>query len=264
MRWMAHAIDTIVDDVLLTIKACSNNGGYGFFGAFDSSGKHYFEGEQITSNWYVKYGLGVLQKYSLLNYWYLSDGRGSSYGIPGGSVSTPPYPSDVGTRAMVAYDMDVGHLWFGVNGTWFNGGNPETGANPIYTQLSGFMVTPMVSVSYSAQIRCFVEPDSWLYAPAGFSPPTERHPLAKLHAFHDIDRGGTLGIAGKVTELNRPGAYRVRLYDQERGTLLASTVATPQGAYAFEGLNEKPKVVVAFDHTNPLRPPAIRDRVVPS
>jgi hypothetical protein len=34
---------------------------------------------------------------------------------------------------MTAFDMDAGKIWWGVNGTWWESGNPTTGANPAYT-----------------------------------------------------------------------------------------------------------------------------------
>ena len=33
----------------------------------------------------------------------------------------------------LAYDVDTGNVWHGVNGTWHNSGDPATGANPTYT-----------------------------------------------------------------------------------------------------------------------------------
>jgi hypothetical protein len=40
-----------------------------------------------------------------------------------------------GDTYMVA--VDGANVWFGKNGTWFNGGDPETGANPSYSGLTG-------------------------------------------------------------------------------------------------------------------------------
>ena len=34
---------------------------------------------------------------------------------------------------MGAVDVDAGKLWIGVNGTWFNSGNPATAATPTLT-----------------------------------------------------------------------------------------------------------------------------------
>lgn len=38
---------------------------------------------------------------------------------------------------MVALDHDAGKVSFGRNGTWFNGAEPETGANPAYDGWTG-------------------------------------------------------------------------------------------------------------------------------
>jgi hypothetical protein len=53
--------------------------------------------------------------------------------------------SSSGDVVMVAFDMDNGKIWFGKNGTWFSSGNPATGANAIYSNLSGTL-TPAFSV----------------------------------------------------------------------------------------------------------------------
>ena len=37
----------------------------------------------------------------------------------------------------IALDMDNGKLWFSVNGTWLDSGNPSTGTNAMYSDLSG-------------------------------------------------------------------------------------------------------------------------------
>ena len=38
---------------------------------------------------------------------------------------------------MVAVDLDNGKIWWGLNGTWYGSGDPATGANPHYDNLSG-------------------------------------------------------------------------------------------------------------------------------
>ena len=49
---------------------------------------------------------------------------------------------------MVAVDMDNNKIWLGENGTWFASGNPATGANPMYSNLSG-TITPFHADDYS-------------------------------------------------------------------------------------------------------------------
>jgi hypothetical protein len=34
---------------------------------------------------------------------------------------------------MLAYDPSSGKLWFGLDGTWFNSGNPAAGTGQVYT-----------------------------------------------------------------------------------------------------------------------------------
>ncbi len=38
---------------------------------------------------------------------------------------------------MMAVDLDVGNIWFGKNGTWYNSGNPYVGTNPTFSGISG-------------------------------------------------------------------------------------------------------------------------------
>ena len=51
------------------------------------------------------------------------DGSNDSYGSSLGN----------GDHGMVAVDTVAGKAWWGKNGTWFNSGNPATGANPAFT-----------------------------------------------------------------------------------------------------------------------------------
>ncbi len=46
---------------------------------------------------------------------------------------------------MIAVDVDAGKFWFGKNGTWIESGNPATGANAIFTNLTG-EIMPMLGV----------------------------------------------------------------------------------------------------------------------
>ena len=47
----------------------------------------------------------------------------------------------------IAVDASAGKIWFGVNGTWVNSGNPATGTNAVYTNLptTGEILFPAVS-----------------------------------------------------------------------------------------------------------------------
>jgi hypothetical protein len=65
----------------------------------------------------------------------------SNNGVDAGGGS----PASSGDTMMVAVDIDAGKLWFGLNGTWFSSGDPATGANAKFTNLSGAM-SPAVTI----------------------------------------------------------------------------------------------------------------------
>jgi len=56
--------------------------------------------------------------------------RQNATGTSYGSALSP------GDIVMLAYDADLGRVWFGKNGTWFASGNPSTNANPSATGIT--------------------------------------------------------------------------------------------------------------------------------
>jgi hypothetical protein len=85
---------------------------------------------------------------------------GSAYG----SVAS------TGDIIMMALDMDNGEIWWGLNDTWFDTGNPVTRANPAYTGLSGYK---FVAVSLSeplSQVTASFGPTFKYTVPTGFLP----------------------------------------------------------------------------------------------
>lgn len=64
--------------------------------------------------------------------------NGDKYAI--GSLTGYTSASTSGQTIMVAHKGSTGELWFGRNGTWLASGNPETGANPTYTSVTGPVV----------------------------------------------------------------------------------------------------------------------------
>jgi hypothetical protein len=75
---------------------------------------------------------------------------------------------------------------------------------------------------------------------------------------------GSLGISGKVTELLVPGAYQVFLFRQSDMQLIKTTWSDASGNYEFTKLKNQKYVVMAVDHTSPLRFPAAKSDIVPS
>ena len=80
--------------------------------------------------------------------WFYQD-AGSTYNNNVTNSGQPTYTD--GDIISVAMDMDAGKLWWAKNDTWINSGNPATGANAVYTNLSG-TITPTTNVYESTAV----------------------------------------------------------------------------------------------------------------
>ena len=84
------------------------------------------------------------------------------YNNNSGTEFTSGLPSN-GNTLQVAFDVDAGKVWFGKQNTWESSGNPATGANPIYSNLSG---TIFAAISErSAQHLSLTEEEDFAYTP---------------------------------------------------------------------------------------------------
>ena len=85
-----------------------------------------------------------------------------------GGTNYGAYPSN-GTRLRCAYDGSAGKFWIGNTSGWFNGGNPETGANPTFAGISG-SIYPMISLFTAGdQVAGYADPANCVLGlPAGF------------------------------------------------------------------------------------------------
>jgi hypothetical protein len=110
------------------------------------SGKWYFEFVHTTSVQFTQVGVfKTSTALSTATYFSVSS-DGWSYSANYGELRNNDaiITSGISTATTsdtinVAVDIDAGKLWFGKNGTWFNSGNPATGADAAYTNLSGAM-----------------------------------------------------------------------------------------------------------------------------
>ena len=98
---------------------------------------------------------------------------GWGYQLDGNKSNNNSFTSTGTTAAagdviMVAFDMDAAKVWFGKNGTWLNSGNPGTGANAAFSNLSGTLA-PAVSLYGSQSGSLNAGARSFAYtAPSGF------------------------------------------------------------------------------------------------
>jgi len=123
------------------------------------TGKYYWELKRGSGN----YGLGVvlangvadnITQHSYQNYAFCSryvDGweffhNGSAKRQNNNSQSDWGSTLNSGDIMTMAFDADTGKLYAGKNGTWFESGNPATGAYPMYTLTTGKFYIPCLSV----------------------------------------------------------------------------------------------------------------------
>jgi len=118
------------------------------------SGKWYWEStiqSTDSGNYYGEFGFikttditGAITFPSGMNgiVYYARNGRKISGGT---SVVTSSSGATTGDVVQVAVDLDAGKIWFGVNNTWIDSGNPASGTNAAYTGLSGTYL-PVIGV----------------------------------------------------------------------------------------------------------------------
>lgn len=66
---------------------------------------------------------------------YYMNWAGASF--PSGNTGPANAAITAGNTYMFALDVTAGMVWFGHNGAWYNGGDPQAGTNPAITGLSG-------------------------------------------------------------------------------------------------------------------------------
>jgi hypothetical protein len=119
-----------------------------------SSGKWYWE-LQITQGSNLMLGLALSGMATTGNFGSASNTIGlylngnNWFNNIGATVTQPSgaYPATVGDVYMFALDMDNRRLYVGRNGTWYNGGNPATGATPLVTNIPFNTWYPAISVA---------------------------------------------------------------------------------------------------------------------
>ena len=150
-------------------------GATGTAGVF--SGKWYWEStiqNTDSGNYYGEFGFikttditGAITNPSGMNgiVYYARNGRKISGGT---SVVTSSSGATTGDVVQVAVDLDAGKIWFGVNNTWVDSGNPASGTNAAYTGLSGTYL-PVIGVLDGGKCNALFGQRAFAYtAPSGF------------------------------------------------------------------------------------------------
>jgi hypothetical protein len=136
-----------------------------------SSGKYYWE--YTVTGGADNHVVGVTNLQPNLNTYIGEFDPGWGYRSNGskthdGSFTTGLTTAGVGDVIQIAVDMTAGKIWFGVNNTYVGSGNPGTGANAAYTNLSGTVV-PAVSMNGTMSANINFGARSFAYsAPSNF------------------------------------------------------------------------------------------------
>lgn len=147
------------------------------------------------------------------NTWELfADGNSVHRGV---SSATAPYQE--GDVIGIAIDIEAGKLWWAINGVWLNGGDPENGLNPFYTNLDienyNIISAPMSS---STRISLHVPDDSWTYTiPVGFESWLDNTVVTILISGDTADGANFESYNSQLTALNFVGDVTWSIVDME-------------------------------------------------
>ena len=199
-----------------------------------SSGKYYFEYTATTA--YDNHMIGVVTSDVTLSTYLGNYASGWGYQSNGNKVhadsfvGSQPTANSGGDIIQVAVDMDAGKIWFGVNGTYIGSGNPSSGANPAYSNLSG-TVFPAVShagtlngsFNFGARDFSYTPPTSFVsICTTNLPEPTIADGSTafdvKTFTANNGSQSISLGFAPDlVWTKSRAGAYNHQLFDILRG-----------------------------------------------
>lgn len=139
-----------------------------------SSGKWYFEVDQLTgigTAGNISHAVGVANASAPLNGYPGTDANswahlGDGYKAHSGYTAYG-YGWSLDNRFMVAVDIDAGKIWFGVDGAWFESGDPADGLNPAFTGVGGTLF-PIAGLKNNDSLRFAMQ--LAYKPPIGFTP----------------------------------------------------------------------------------------------
>ena len=137
---------------------------------------------------------------------------------------------------MMAYDADSGKVWFGLNGTWNNSGNPSGGTNQSGTVSSGSMTPTLTaygtsnngfSVNFGQRAFSYTPPSGFkALNTANLSVPSIKKPSLYMDATLRTGTGATASVSslGFQPDLvwikSRSAATNNNLFDSARGATI--------------------------------------------
>lgn len=220
--------------------------------AVKSAGKWYFEVylDVVTSNCGTEIGImpastGVItagnyiSSTSPVNGWVLwVKWYGTNYVSHNSASTSAGSGSSAGDVIGVAYDLDAGRIWFSVNNVWVLSGDPATGANPTFSDVSVPVVPAgSFSVVNNSITGRFVSSDLVYSPPSGFSALTEPEvpeatissTLAGVSSDIEIDVARAANLSTTLT-----GVTSDIQIDVARAAQLAATLAGVTGEFELD------------------------------
>jgi hypothetical protein len=202
------------------------------------SGKWYWEStiqSTDSGNYYGEFGFikttditGAITFPSGMNgiVYYARNGRKISGGT---SVVTSSSGATTGDVVQVAVDLDAGKIWFGVNNTWIDSGNPASGTNAAYTGLSGTYL-PTIGVLDGGKCNTNWGARPFAYtAPSGFKALCDTNlpapVVAKPSTVMDVKLYTGNGSTQTISGLNfSPDFVWIKVRNNARSNFLFDTV----------------------------------------
>ena len=143
---------TTSDGNLVVSNASTNSWNHGRGTLFAPSGKWYYEwiptaGSYAEAGWMLNVSDNdyVEEESDVATTYYRGVGAaGRGFYIGSGSADTGPANFSLNDVVMMAIDVDTMKMWVGVNGTWYNSGDPAAGSNATgtWTAAIGESVAP--------------------------------------------------------------------------------------------------------------------------
>ena len=137
--WFAAGGSTVNSIIEANLTSYTGSANHNRLTQYPQPGEKYYM-ECVGSNYYVGF---VPQDYPVgTSYLGSTDSRGVGFYLNGstyvGSAIVGTNPSFTTTDVIqLAYDVDTGNTWMGVNGVWHNSGDPATNQSPTYTLPAG-------------------------------------------------------------------------------------------------------------------------------
>jgi hypothetical protein len=247
---------------------------------FAPSGKWYYEwiptaGSYALAGWMLNVsGNDYFEEESdVATTFYRGIGAGNGFYIGSGAADTGPTNFSLNDVVMMAIDVDTMKMWVGVNGTWYNSGDPAAGTNPVgtWTAAIGQSVAPWYGLFTSTSETFNFGQRPFTYTiPTGFNSwntsnlPTPSITDGSAHfqptiytgtgSSRSVDQSGNSTFEPSFVWVKaRNVGYDHALYDQVRGvtkelksndTSAESTITTGLTAFESDGFQVGSRVGV--------------------